>query len=40
LTAEETRKADVFKAAFEAPIAVPVRPCPPMQPKAYMGANV
>lgn len=37
LTAEETRQADVFKAAFDPALSIPERPCPPTQPSAYMG---
>jgi len=34
---ETARKADVFKAAFEPPIAVPTRPCPPSKVSDYTG---
>lgn len=31
-SSEETRRKDFFKAAFDAPIAIPTRPCPPTAP--------
>jgi len=37
---EKARKADSTRATFEAPIAIPERPCPPSQPIAWWGMDV
>jgi len=37
ITDEEARVADFFKATFDAPIAIPTRPCAPDQPPAWWG---
>jgi hypothetical protein len=37
---EIARKADFFKSMFEAPTAIPARPCKPDQPAAYSGPNL